>query len=131
MKRLSLILFMLTPFIVVTPLHAVTYPFPEKEPSQFEEELVLKVGTKVYLFHSEAEEVKNTIKVNDVLSVYREYPPDLPGGPREVGKIRILSVKGEHYFVGEVIAGEAKAGYLAKKGTVSCIVTSYKVLNNH
>ena len=120
---------MLTPFIIITPLHAVTYPFPEKEPSQFEEELILNVGTKVYLFHSEAEEVMQTIKVDDVLSVYREYPPDLSVGPKEVGKIRILSVKGEHYFVGEVITGEVRVGYLAKKGTESCIVTSYKVLN--
>jgi hypothetical protein len=116
----------MTPLIMTSPLHAVTYPFPEHEPAYIKNEAVIEVGEKLYLFHSGTEEVKETINVNDVLTVYREFPPDISLEDREVGKVRILSILGDYYFEAEVIEGYIHPGYVAKKGTVACYVTSFK-----
>jgi hypothetical protein len=91
-----------------------------------QEEAVMTVGTNLYLFHSGSEAVKDTINVSDVLTVYREYPPDISREIREVGKVRVLSPLGDYYFDGEVIKGEVKAGDLAMKGSVACYVTSFR-----
>ena len=90
-------------------------------------EAAMTVGTKIYLFHSGTEEVRKTINVNDVLTVYREYPPDFSPGSTEAGKVRILFPLGDYYFKGEVVEGEMQPGYLAKKGTVACFITSFKM----
>ena len=116
MKKFSVLLLLLTPVIMTTSLHAVTYPFPKNEPAYLNVGSFVKMGTKLYLFHSGTEEVKKTISMNDVLTVYREYSPDFSMETREVGKVRILSTLGDYYFVGEVIEGEVQPGNMAKKG---------------
>jgi hypothetical protein len=126
MKKFSVLLLLFTPFIMATSLHAVTYPFPKNEPAYLNVGSIVKVGTKLYLFHSGTKEVKKTISINDVLTVYREYPPDFSLATREVGKIKILSTLGDYYFEGEVMEGEVQPGNVAKKGTVACIITSFK-----
>lgn len=119
-------LLLITSLIMATSLHAITYPFPENEPAYLNDEAVMKVGTKVYLFCSGTEEVRKTINVNDVLTVYREYPADFSLETREVGKVRILSALGEYYFEAEVAEGYVQPGNVAIKGTVACYITSFK-----
>jgi hypothetical protein len=126
MKKLSVLLLIMTPLIMTSSLHAVTYPFPKNEPLYLKDGSVLGVGTKLYLFHSGTEEVKKTINVNDVLTVYREYPPYFSLETEEVGKVRILSTLGEYYCEAEVIEGYVQPSFVAKKGMVACFVTSFK-----
>jgi hypothetical protein len=126
MKKFSFLFLLITPFIMATSIYAITYPFPENEPAYLNDEAVMKIGTKIYLFHNGTEEAKKTIKVNDVLSVYREYPADFSLETREVGKVRILSVLGEYYFEAEVIEGYVQPGNVAIKGTVACYITALK-----
>ena len=116
---------MIVPLILPTVVHAVTYPFPGKEPSLLKAEAVMTVGTKIYLFHSGTDEIRKTIHINDVLNVYREYPPDFSPGSTEAGKVRILFPLGDYYFEGEVVEGAMQPGYLAKKGMVACFITPF------
>jgi hypothetical protein len=126
MKKLMFLFLLITPFIMATALYAITYPFPENEPAYLKDEAVMKVGTKVYLFCSRTEELWKTINANDVLTAYREYPPDFSVTTSEVGKVIILSALGEYYFEAEVIEGYVQPGNVAIKGTASCYITSYK-----
>jgi len=86
----------------------------------------MTVGVNIYLFHSGTDEIRKTIEVNDVLTVYRELPPNFSVRTREVGQLKVLSPLGDYYFDGEVVGGEVKAGDLAKKGAVACLITSLK-----
>jgi hypothetical protein len=124
MKKSSLLLILAALLILPVTLHAVAYPFTEKKSYYLNEELVIPVGAKLYLFHSGTDEIRKTIHENDTLTVYREYPPDFSVEPREVGKVKVLSPLGDYYLNGEVIGGEVKAGDLAKKGTVACFIIS-------
>jgi len=124
MKKILSLLFILIPFAMSTTVHAVAYPFPDDGQAYLKDEPAMKAGTKLYLFHSGTEDVKNAIHENDSLTVYRKHPADLSVETREVGKVRVLTPLGDYYFDGEVIGGEVKAGDLAKKGTTACIVTS-------
>jgi hypothetical protein len=126
MKKILFLLLLLVPFAMSSNLHAVAYPFPESESAYIKNESVMKAGTKLYLFHSGTKDVKNSIHVNDSLTVYRMHPADSFMETREVGKVRVLSPLGDYYFDGEVIGGEVKAGDLAIKGTVACFITSFK-----
>jgi predicted DNA binding protein len=78
-------------------------------------------GDTVYLFHSGTADVKKTIRVNDVVVVYRI---DSSCRVTQVGQIRILSYVGGTYLKGEVLEGEIKRDDIAKKGDVSCLVIS-------
>lgn len=90
----------------------------------------MTAGVKLYLFYSGTEEIRRTINVNDVLTVYQEYPPDYSRTMREVGKVRVLAPLGDYYFNGEVIGGEVQAGDLAKKGTIACFVTPFAAMQH-
>jgi hypothetical protein len=118
--------FLMAPLVLPAVVNAVTYPFPEREFLHVKVEAVMTAGTKVYLFHSGTDEVRKSIHVDDVLTVYREYPSDLSVETKEVGKIRVLAPLGDYYFDGEVVGGEVRAGDLAKKGTVACFVIAFK-----
>ena len=126
-KILRALWFLLAPLVIPTLVHAVTYPFPEKEPSHLKVEAAMTVGAKIYLFHSGTDEVRKTINVHDVLTVYREYPPDFFPGSTEAGKVRILCPLGDYYFKGEVVEGAIQPGDLAKKGTVACFITAFRM----
>jgi hypothetical protein len=122
--RKSLLLLLTVPLFLASTLHAVSYPPPTSEPGYLKDEEVMKAGAIVHLFHSGTQDVKSAIKVNDVLTVYREFPPDISGATKETGRVRILGTLGEYYFEGEVIEGSVQPGYLALKGTVGCLVTT-------
>jgi hypothetical protein len=126
MKKFLFLLLLLVPFAMSSNLHAVAYPFPENELSYQKDEVAMKVGTKLYLFHSGTEDVKSSIHVNDALTVYRVHPADSFAETREVGKVRVLSPLGDYYFNGEVIGGEVKAGDLAIKGAVAFYIISFR-----
>ncbi len=126
MKKFSFLLLLITPLIMATSLYAITYPFSKNEPAYLNDEAVMKVGTKVYLFCGGTEEMRKTINVNDILTVYREYPADFSLETRGVGKVRILSALGEYYFEAEVIEGHVQPGDVAKKGKVACYITAFK-----
>ncbi|HET6418748.1 MAG TPA: hypothetical protein VFG19_01240 [Geobacteraceae bacterium] len=107
-------------------LHAVTYPFPVKEPSYWNENTVMRPGAKVYLFFSGSTDKKSAPGVNDILAVFREYPRDISSETVQVGKVRITSLLGEHYLAGEVIGGEIQPGNIAMKGNVACYILSLR-----
>ena len=85
-------------------------------------EIVMKTGKKVHLFHSGTADVKKEICLNDVITVYREIGGAKNPKSKEVGKVKVLSYAGEHYFEAEVVSGEIKVGDIAKKETASCLV---------
>jgi len=111
-------------FFLAPLLHAVSYPPSTKEPTYLKDEDVMKVGARVHMFHSGTEDVKKAININDVLTVYREYPPDISGINKQSGKIRVVATLGDYYFEGEVIEGFAEPGFLAIRGTVACFITT-------
>jgi|SRR6185369_17731356 len=123
MKRV-LVLFLAVPLLLATPVHAVSYQPSGQEPGYLKDHEVMKVGAKLHLFHSGTEDVRNAIKINDVLTVYREYPPDISGIAKESGRVKIIASLGDYYFEGEVIEGYAEPGYLAVKGIVACLITT-------
>jgi len=106
------------------PLHAVSYPPSGEEPSYLKDQEIMRVGALVHLFHSGTEEVRGAIKVNDILTVYREYPPDISGISKAYGKVKVIGTLGDYYFEGEVVEGYVLPGYIALKGTVACLVTT-------
>lgn len=119
-KALFLILAM--PFFLAATVQATSYPLPE--PGYLKEADVMRAGARVHLFHSGTDDVKNAIRINEVLTVLREYPPDISGAIRETGKVRVVARLGAYYLEGEVIDGYAEPGYLAVKGTVACLITT-------
>ncbi len=110
--------------LLAAPLHAVSYPPSVEEPNYPKDQEYMKVGAKVHLFHSGTEDVRNTIKVDDVLTVYREYPPDISGVSKVSGKVKVIGTLGNYYFEGVVIEGYVIPGYLAVKGSVACLITT-------
>jgi hypothetical protein len=129
-KLLRALWVLMAPLLIPAVVHAVAYSFPENEPAYLKDEAVINVGTKLYLFHSGTEDVKKAINVNDVLIVYREYPPDLSPEARETGKVKVLSTVGKYYYEAVVIEGAVQPGYLAKKGTVACFITSFRKMGH-
>lgn len=84
-------------------------------------EVVMKIGDKVHLFHSSKVEVQKDVALGDVLLVYRHVGgKNVP--PREVGKVKVLSFMGPHYFEAEIVAGEIKVGDMAAKNDASLLV---------
>ncbi len=93
----------------------------EKQP-QIKGEVVMKSGNKVHMFHSGTADVKKEICINDVIPVYREMQLGGSFKSKEVGKVKVLSYVGEHYFEAQVVEGEIKPGDIAKKETASCLI---------
>lgn len=112
---------MLMTILVMLAVTAACSPALERQP-QIKSEVVMRLGNKVHLFHSGTEDVKKEICLNDVIPVYRVL---IAGGStriKEVGKVRVLSYVGEHYFEAEIVDGEVKAGDVAKKQTAACLI---------
>jgi hypothetical protein len=116
----------MAPLLIPAVVCAVTYPFSENEPAYLKDEAVINVGTKLYLFQSGSEDVRKAINANDILIVYREFPSGIFPEARETGKVKILSTSGGYYYEAEVIEGSVQPGYLARKGTVACFITSFR-----
>jgi len=122
--RKSLLLLMAVPLLLASPLHAVSYPPSVQEPTYLKETDVLTAGDKVHMFHSGTQDVRNTIKIGDVLTVFHEYPPDLWTVTKQTGKVKVIGTIGDYYFEGEVVEGFVQPGSLALKGSVACIITT-------
>lgn len=106
-KVLSIVPFLTLSLIVATPL--VVYPAGKKAKS----EVVMKVGSKVHLFHSGKTSVQKDIAIGDTIPVYRMTPrsPQM----KEVGQVKVLGYVGEHYFEAEIVKGDVKVGDIARK----------------
>jgi hypothetical protein len=102
MKRMLFLILAVT-IIWAAPLHAVSYPPSGEEPSYLKDKEIMKVGALVHLFHSGTEDVRNAIKKNDILTVYREYPPDISGLSKAYGKVKIVGILGDYYLQKEQI----------------------------
>jgi hypothetical protein len=87
-------------------------------------EVVMKMGNRVHLFHSSKVAAQKDIAINDVLPVFRLIGKNQQ--EEEVGKVRVLSFKGEHYFEAEIIKGEIKVGDIAKKNASALLVQPAK-----
>ena len=117
MKRIVRIVALLTlSIMVVAPLAA------QAAEKKVKSEVLMKVGKKVDLFHSGTADVKKEVCLKDVIPVYRETMGGGHTTVKEVGKVKVLAYKGEHYFEAEVVSGEIKVGDVAKKETASCLV---------
>ncbi|MHC1697936.1 MAG: hypothetical protein AB9919_07765 [Geobacteraceae bacterium] len=92
--------------------------------------VVMKEGNKVHLFHSGTELVKKEICLNDVIPVYREMSvgyralkgADQVKNLKAVGKVKVLSYVGDHYFEAEIVEGDVRSGDVAKKEGAYCLV---------
>jgi len=85
-------------------------------------EVVMKQGSTVHLFHSGTADVKKEICPNDVIPVYREIMAGGHTTSKPVGKVKVISYEGEHYFQAQVLQGDIKPGDIVKKKTASCLV---------
>ena len=122
MKRLlSIAVFLFLFDAALLPFaHAVSYPVPEEQDDRVIKRGVT-VGARVCLFQSGTADVKQSIRINDVLIVYRESPGQKP---TEVGRVKVLFYAGADYLAAEVIEGELLPGDVAKKGDVASMIIS-------
>jgi hypothetical protein len=96
--------------------------------------VIMKAGNTVNLFYSGTENVRKLICLNDVIPVYREttvgYVPTKevaqPKALKEVGKVRVVSYIGDHYFQAKVVEGTIQVGDIAKKEGAYCLVQPAK-----
>lgn len=116
MKRMSiLVALMAVAVMAASPSHV------EAAAKKAKSEVVMKIGSRVHLFHSGNVEAQKEIAVGDVLTVYREL-----GGkvvqPKEVGEVKVLSFIGKHYFGAEIVKGSIKTGDIARKTDTHLLV---------
>ena len=83
-------------------------------------EVVMKMGSKVHLFHSGNVAVQKEIAIGDVLPVYRVTVK--PEQEKEVGQVKVLGFIGQHYFEAEIVKGDVKVGDIAKKEKTGLLV---------
>jgi len=123
MKRKTLRTFAAILIIVTVsvPLRAVATSYMPFFHRQDRGDMALIAGQTAYLFHSGTNDVKKSIRANDILVVYRITPAC---EVREAGKIMATAYVGETYLKGEVVEGEIRPDDIAKKGSVSCLVIS-------
>jgi hypothetical protein len=123
MKKVDKVISVLTLcFIITLPLlaSAVSWSPLEEQRSEKATDGIIEKGSIVCLFQSGTADVKRSIHINDILTVYREDK----NHHSDVGKIRILSYVGEDYLRGEIVEGGVKAGDIAKKGDAASLIIS-------
>lgn len=92
--------------------------------------VTMKAGSKIHLYHSGSGDMKNTTCKQDVIPVYRgtvigyrsPKTPEQVKGLKEVGKIKMLSYRGDNYCEAEVVQGEVRVGDVTKKEGANCLV---------
>ncbi|SNB45410.1 hypothetical protein [Geobacter sp. DSM 9736] len=87
-------------------------------------EVVMKMGSKVHLFHSGSVEASKEISIGDVLTVSRQATRT--GQAKEIGQVKVLSFIGEHYFEAEVVKGDIEVGDIAKGSAGAYLVQPAK-----
>ncbi|HBA87943.1 MAG TPA: hypothetical protein DCZ75_08105 [Geobacter sp.] len=95
---------------------------PTKKQQELRGEVETTAGRKVTLFHSGTKDVKKAICPGDVITVYREVYAHGAIKRTEVGKIRVGSYVGGHYFEAEVVEGKIRRGDVAQKKSAACLV---------
>jgi hypothetical protein len=119
MKKLTRIIPILSLFLIVAaPL--IVHAADKKTKN----EIVMRVGNKVHLFHSSTVEAQKEIAIGDILPVYRMFGKNQQ--QKEVGQVKVLGFMGEHYFEAEIIKGEIKVGDIAKKENSGFLVQPAK-----
>lgn len=93
-----------------------------KQQQELRGEVETKAGKKVRLFHSGTQDVKKVICIGDVIPVYREVYAYGAIKRTEVGRIKVLSYVGEHYFEAEIVDGRIRRGDVAQKESAACLV---------
>lgn len=114
-----IILLLLTTVNVPMTVLAVSYPVNIYH-RQDKNATAIK-GDTLHLFHSGTGDVRKTIHVNDLLTVYRT---SASCEATEVGKVRVIAYIGDTYIKTEVVEGEVKPDDIAKIKSVSCLVIS-------
>src|SRR5512136_2822215 len=114
MKTLLRIIPFLSLFLIVAA------PLIVHAAGETKNEIVMKMGSKVHLFHSSNVEAQKEIAIGDVLPVYRVSGKTQQ--QREVGQVKVLGFMGDHYFEAEIIKGEIKVGDIAKKENMGLLV---------
>ncbi len=117
MKRIAQ-LFILLALSIGTLTSTVT----EITAQEIMSDVVMTSGQKVWLFHSGTPDVKKEICLNDIIPVYREVKAGKLYQDEVVGKVKILSYQGKHYFEAQVVSGTVKIGDVATKDTASCMI---------
>lgn len=87
--------------------------------SYFPEPDYLPVGRVVQLFQSGTKEIGKGVSLQDTMTVYE---PGKSCELKEVGRIEVVSFSGRYYLSGKVLGGEIKAGDIAKKDSIACII---------
>lgn len=93
-----------------------------KQQQELRGEVEAKAGKKVRLFHSGTQDVKKIICIGDVIPVYREVYAYGSIKRTEVGRIKVLSYVGDHYFEAEIVDGRIRRGDVAQKESAACLV---------
>ena len=91
---------------------------------QVEAKIVAKTsGDTVRLFHGGAKEAKEVFCLNETVPVYREtWENYAVMSYKEVGKVRITQLRGEHYFDAAVVEGEVMDGDVVRKQGLGCLI---------
>lgn len=121
MCRRVMIPFLTVLFAVVLVISGCAGPGAQK---QVEAKIVGKTSSNtVRLFHGGSREAKDVFCLNETVPVYREtWENYAVMAYKEVGKVRITRLQGEHYFDAEVVEGEVKDGDIARKKGLGCLV---------
>ena len=118
MKRIARII----PLLVL--LMMVAAPLVAHAAGKVKGEIVMKMGSKVHLFHSGNVAVQKDIAIGDVLPVYRVTGK--AEQEKEVGQVKVLGFIGQHYFDAEIVKGNIKVGDIAKKEKTGLLVQPAK-----
>jgi hypothetical protein len=130
MNRLvNLLLLLVFGMFAVSPATALA-----QEEVKSKSQVVMKSGDTVNLFYSGTQEVRKEICLNDVIPVYREtttgYQPtkewEQVKSLKEVGKVKVLSYIGDHYFQAKVVEGTVSVGDIATKKGTYCMIQPAK-----
>ena len=118
---ISICLVVLIIFCVMAPLTASAVSYQPPFHLNPDSGSVVVKGGSVHLFHSGTRDITSAVHSGDIFTVYRISSSCKM---EEVGKVRFVNFVGDTYMEAEVIDGELKAGDIAKKGNISCLMVS-------
>ncbi|MCM0082082.1 hypothetical protein L4X63_10820 [Geomonas sp. Red32] len=106
--------------LLAVALTVVALPPTAQGGTKKEGEVVMRVGSKVHLFHSGGDAAQHEIAEGEVLPVYRHTTK--PEQEKKVGEVKVLRFVGQHYFEGQITKGEVKVGDIVKKENTGMLV---------
>jgi len=94
-----------------------------REQEELSAEIAGKGGDTVLLFHGGSREAKEVFCLKETVPAYRAtWESNGSIAYKEVGKVKITAMRGEHYFYAQVVEGEAKDGDIVRKEGLGCLV---------